>query len=511
MTSDNIFERLLEFAPDAMIVVDQGGVITLVNRQAEKMFGYSPDEMIGEPVEMLVPRQSATDHVKQRQSYASTPRLREMGAGEGLLGLLGLRRDGSEFSVEIGLSPFNTADGPFVCSTVRDVTARKKMEQEIVAARQEADRANKANSAFLAAASHDLRQPVQALSLLSGAMRRTTTDPKMLEMIDIQSQSLTAMTNLLNSLLDISRLNAGAVAAAFEDFPIAQLLEHQAGEFSRQARQKGLSIEVRSCAVIVRSDPNLLAEILQNFVSNSVRYTKSGKITIQCSIEEQSCRVQVCDTGIGIEADQLEEIFTEFHQCRTVGASAEGFGLGLAIVRRLSDLLGHKVEVDSEPGSGSCFSIIVPIMPASRSCGLPPVGLAVDIESNKASGTVVLIEDDIRVSNALQLLFESAGYVVASAVSVADMQALLETLEAEVDLIVADYHLVGAETGIDAIRWLRSKFGTDVPAFVITGDTSDLADVVNELPNCMILRKPVDSDLLLQLAEEALQSGETTG
>jgi len=365
MTSDNIFELLLEFAPDAMIVVDQGGDITLVNRQAEKMFGYSRHEMIGEPVEMLVPRQSAADHVEQRQSYINTPRLREMGAGGGLLGL---RRDGSEFSVEIGLSPFDTADGPFVCSAVRDVTARKTMEQEVATARQEADRANRANSAFLAAASHDLRQPVQALSLLSGAMRRTTTDPKMLEMIEIQSQSLTAMTNLLNSLLDISRLNAGAVAATFEDFPIAQLLEHQAGEFSRQAKRKGLSIEVLSCAAIIRSDPNLLAEILQNFVSNSVRYTKSGKITIQCSVEGQFCRVQVCDTGIGIEADQLEEVFAEFYQCKTASVSAEGFGLGLAIVRRLSDLLGHEVEVESEPGSGSCFSIIVPIVPASSGC-----------------------------------------------------------------------------------------------------------------------------------------------
>jgi len=508
MTSNNMFELLLEIAPDAMIVVDQGGNITLVNRQAEKMFGYSRNEMLGEPVEMLVPRQSATNHLQQRQSYANTPRLREMGAGEGLLGL---RRDGSEFSVEIGLSPFDTADGSFVCSAVRDVTARKNMEQEIVAARQETDRANKANSAFLAAASHDLRQPVQALSLLSGAMRRTTTDSKMLEMIEIQSQSLTAMTNLLNSLLDISRLNAGAVAATFEDFPIAQLLEHQAGEFSRQAKQKGLSIEVRSCAAIVRSDPNLLAEILQNFVSNGVRYTESGKITIQCSIEEQSCRVQVCDTGIGIEVDQLEEIFTEFHQCRTAGANTEGFGLGLAIVRRLSDLLGHEVEVESEPGSGSCFSIIVPMMPASRSCNLPPIALAADIESNKASGTVVLVEDDIRVSTALRLLFESAGYLVGSAVSAADAQVLLESLEAQVDLIVADYHLVGTATGIEAIRHIRSELGADVPAFLITGDTSDLPDEVNEFPNCVILRKPVDSDQLLQLAEEALRSGETTG
>ena len=215
------------------------------------------------------------------------------------------------------------------------------MENEIIAARQDAERANKANSAFLAAASHDLRQPVQALSLLNGALRRTVKDEKALQMIDSQAHSLTAMTNLLNSLLDISRLDAGAVTPELEDFPIRRLIDRLSDEFSRQAHHHGLEFVSESCPAVVNSDPNLLAEIIQNFVSNAIRYTDRGSVRLGCQVRDGMCVVSVTDTGIGIEGDQLQEIFREFHQCKTPGASKEGFGLGLAIVKRLSDQIGR--------------------------------------------------------------------------------------------------------------------------------------------------------------------------
>src|SRR5210317_2288069 len=157
------------------------------------------------------------------------------------------------------------------------------MEQEIIAARQAAERARKANSAFLAAASHDLRQPVQALSLLNGALRRTVTDERALEMVDFQQHSLTAMTNLLNSLLDISRLDAGKVTPEFENFPMQRIIDRLSAEFARQAQHKGLEFEASSCKSLVRSDPNLLGEIIQNFVSNAIRYTDKGKVTLRCA------------------------------------------------------------------------------------------------------------------------------------------------------------------------------------------------------------------------------------
>jgi PAS domain S-box-containing protein len=203
--SEAYFRNLLESAPDAMIIVDDTGEIAIVNGQAERMFGFDRAEMLGKKIEMLLPDSVRKSHVSHRTNYINDPSLRPMGPG---LELVGQRKDGSEFPVEISLSPVSTPKASFVSSVIRDVTRRKRMEQEIIAAQEAAERANKANSAFLAAASHDLRQPVQALSLLNGALRRTVKDERALEMIESQEHSLTAMTNLLNSLLDISRLDA---------------------------------------------------------------------------------------------------------------------------------------------------------------------------------------------------------------------------------------------------------------------------------------------------------------
>src|SRR5690606_23013893 len=204
----------------------------------------------------------------------------------------------------------------FVASVIRDVTERQQIEEALTAAREAAQRAQKANSAFLAAASHDLRQPVQALGLLSGALRRTVQDPLGLEIIDNLQESLDGMTNLLNSLLDISRLDAGAFEPSFEDFPVQRLFDRLASELSRQAMQKKLSFEVVPSKARIRSDPNLLSEIIQNFASNAVRYTEQGGIRLSCTEHENEVSITVTDTGIGIEASQLEDIFKEFHQVR---------------------------------------------------------------------------------------------------------------------------------------------------------------------------------------------------
>ncbi|NIV18063.1 MAG: PAS domain S-box protein, partial [Woeseiaceae bacterium] len=210
------FRNILESAPDAMVIIDHYGKISVVNAQAEQMFGYARNELLGMEVELLLPDDVRNKHISHRAAYAREPHLRPMGIG---MDLSAKRKDGTTFPVEISLSPVTSATGSFVSSVIRDVSARKKLERDLIAARAEAERANKANSAFLAAASHDLRQPVQALSLLNGALRRTAKDALIVEMVESQQHSLDAMTNLLNSLLDISRLDAGAVQPEFEDFP----------------------------------------------------------------------------------------------------------------------------------------------------------------------------------------------------------------------------------------------------------------------------------------------------
>ena len=332
--SEVFFRNLLESAPDAMIIINGHGEMVLVNGQALRMFGYEREEMIGQAVETLLPTAFHEAHVDHRRSYFTAPSLRPMGQG---LDLVGMRKDGSEFPVEISLSPVSTGSGRYISSVIRDVTVRRQMEKDIKAAKEEAERANKANSAFLAAASHDLRQPVQALSLLNGALRRTVKDERALLMVENQDASLTAMTNLLNSLLDISRLDAGAVNPEWEDFPIQRLVDRLSPEFGRQAHGKGLGFSSEPSDAIVRSDPNLLAEIISNLVSNAIRYTEKGEVRMTCVVRDGQCYLEVADTGVGIEADQLEEIFREFHQCKSPGSSKEGFGLGLAIVRRLAD------------------------------------------------------------------------------------------------------------------------------------------------------------------------------
>ncbi|MDZ7643103.1 MAG: PAS domain-containing sensor histidine kinase [Woeseiaceae bacterium] len=355
--SEEYFRHLLDAAPDAMIIVDERGRIAIANDQSERMFGYAREDLVGKPIETLLPQSVRRRHVRHREEYGRDPRLRPMGSG---MALYARRADGSEFPVEISLSPVRGASGSFVSSVIRDVTERKTMEAALIAARHEAERAHKANTAFLAAASHDLRQPVQALSLLNGALRRTVSDPLAKDMVTSQQQSLDAMTNLLNSLLDISRLDAGAIQPELEEFPARRLVDRLSAEFARQARQKQLRFSAERHDATIRSDPNLLAEIIQNLVSNAIRYTERGDVTMRCREEGDALCIDVIDTGIGIPPEQLEDIFREFHQLKSPGGRTEGFGLGLAIVRRLADLLGHEIRVESEPGKGSCFTVVAP-------------------------------------------------------------------------------------------------------------------------------------------------------
>ena len=501
--SEVFFRNLLESAPDAMIIVDERGKMVLVNGQALRMFGYERDEMIGQAIEALLPKAQRKAHVGHRSSFLGAPTLRPMGQD---LDLVGLRKDGLEFPVEISLSPVKTDSGSFISSVIRDVTVRRQMEKEIKAAQEAAVRANKANSAFLAAASHDLRQPVQALSLLNGALRRTVKNERALLMVENQDASLTAMTNLLNSLLDISRLDAGAVTPEWEDFPMQRLVDRLSPEFGRQAHGKGLEFSSGSSNAVVRSDPNLLAEIIGNLVSNAIRYTEKGEIRMTCVERDGQCRLEVADTGVGIEEDQLEEIFREFHQCKAPGSSKEGFGLGLAIVRRLANLLDHRIEVESVPGKGSNFAISVPIVVDGGSYVEDELGDDAEIEA-KGSGLVILIEDDVSVADAWGLLLEAEGYTVATAASATQASALIKHLNEPPILLISDFHLLDGSTGVEAVSLIREFYEAEIPAFIVSGDTSKVVKDARLLDNCTLMSKPVDTARLLAAAHAATLSG----
>ena len=501
--SEVFFRNLLESAPDAMIIVDELGQMVLVNGQALRMFGYEREEMVGQAVDTLLPEDQRRAHVGHRDAYFGAPMLRPMGQD---LDLVGMRKDGSEFPVEISLSPVTTDSGRYISSVIRDVTVRRQMEKEIKAAKEAAVRANKANSAFLAAASHDLRQPVQALSLLNGALRRTVKDERALQMVENQDASLTAMTNLLNSLLDISRLDAGAVSPEWEDFPVQRLVDRLSPEFGRQAHNKGLEFSSESCNAVVRSDPNLLAEIISNLTSNAIRYTEKGEIQMTCVERDGQCCLEVADTGVGIEEDQLEEIFREFHQCKAPGSSKEGFGLGLAIVRRLADLLDHRIEVESVPGKGSKFTISVPSVAGSGSYVEDELGADAEIET-QGSGLVILIEDDVSVADAWGLLLEAEGYTVATAASATQASALIKHISEPPILLISDFHLLDGSTGVEAVSLIREFYEAEIPAFIVSGDTSKVVKEARLLDNCTLMSKPVDTARLLAAAHAATLSG----
>ncbi|MEJ1961672.1 MAG: PAS domain S-box protein [Gammaproteobacteria bacterium] len=234
--SSELVRRVLDSAPDALIIIDRAGRIVFANRQVESLFGYEASDLVGQPVEVLMPERVRPRHIGHREDYADNLRVRPMGTG---LDLFARRRDGSEFPVEISLSPARDGNVNLAVAAIRDITDRQEIQNALREAREAADRANQAKSRFLATASHDLRQPLQAMSLLNGAMRRMVKDGALAEALGQEEQAISAMSRLLNALLDISKLESGAIKPEITDFKVAALFEEMRAEFAAPRRQQG--------------------------------------------------------------------------------------------------------------------------------------------------------------------------------------------------------------------------------------------------------------------------------
>src|SRR5262245_60604154 len=294
MLSAELVRSVLDSAPDAMIIIDASGAIVFANDQVTALFGYPADQVVGLRVERLLPERFRERHIGHRANYAKAGRVRPMGIG---LDLFALRADGTEFPVEISLSPIRDGDQLVIAAAIRDVTERKRVERELKQARAEADRANLAKSRFLATASHDLRQPLQSLGLLNGTLRRLVTGSDASEALEQQELAIGAMSRLLNALLDISKLESGAVKPDVTDFQVAALLEELRAEFAGLARDKGLLFSVETSVDSVHSDPSLVGQILGNLIANAIKYTPRGSISIRCRREGDSVRIDVRDSG----------------------------------------------------------------------------------------------------------------------------------------------------------------------------------------------------------------------
>lgn len=364
-----LLAKLLESAPDAIIVVDESGRIDFASREVTPLLGYSPDELLGRSIECLVPERFRDLHLAQRHHYSQNAQARPMGVD---LDLCARRKDGAELPVEIALSPIRDGEKLLVAAAIRDMTEQKHIQAEFVRARQAAERANLAKSRFITTASHDLRQPLQTLSLLNGLLRRLVKDPEATEAVAQSDQAIETMSHLLNALLDINKLESGAIQPEPTDFTVGTLFEELHAEFASLAASKGLELRIASAVHCVHSDPSLVGQILRNLVSNAIKYTHTGWVELRAAPRSAAVCIDVADTGIGIPAGELAYIYDEFYQVGVAGSTRrEGYGLGLSIVRRLVTLLNLKLEVRSEVGHGSVFALELPAGAQSAAGPLP--------------------------------------------------------------------------------------------------------------------------------------------
>jgi len=507
---NSIAQRLLQFSPDALLVVDAEGIIRFSNDTSDSLFGYSPDQLIGQPIKLLIPERFHIRHGAHLSSYLREPANREMGAR--ISDLFARRADGSEFPAGIRLAPFQDGTQSFVAAAIRDMTERRSISDALVAAREEADRANRAKSRFLATASHDLRQPLQAIRLINASMQKFTQQaPGLADLAHDQELAIDSATRLLNALLDISRLESGAIEPQLSPVSLAAAFDDIAREFGQTAAAKNLQLGFADTDIVISTDRMLFTQLLQNLIGNALKYTKAGYVRISHEIDADALVLKIQDSGVGIPEDKLERIFDEYYQVGPHGTQRLGVGLGLAIVREVSRLLGYSVAVSSKLGEGTCVSVRIPRRALLSSIDVPAREDS-DIPMVNATSRcrVMLLEDNDSVRKATELFLTLEGFETLSAASVAQAESLLADLQPG-DIFITDYHLDGKLTGIDVLEQLRRQRGHDVPAILMSGDLQSMMRVVKtSIPRCRFLSKPVDTKALLSAIAELSANLATT-
>jgi signal transduction histidine kinase/CheY-like chemotaxis protein len=369
-----------------------------------------------------------------------------------------------------------------------------------------AERASVAKSRFLASASHDLRQPVHALSLFVGALKGREMDAEARRLVAHLDDSIEALDSLFVALLDISRLDAGIVQTQVRPFALQPLLARVCEDHAAEARDKGIRLVQRPCAASVDSDPVLVERILRNIVGNAVRYTDRGGVLVGCRRRGPRLRIEVWDSGRGIPLDQQARVFEEFYQLGNPERDrAKGLGLGLAIVQRLATLLDCPLTLASVPGRGSVFTIALPLastVPASEPAAEPA-------PLTSAAGLVLVIDDEVAIQEAMRSLLGKWGHEVVVAGSFEEMLARTAERTVRPNLIICDYRLRGDENGIEVIERLRSEFNHDIPAMLVTGDTAPDRLQEAERRGYVLLHKPLARGRLRAAIGNLMSSGGT--
>jgi two-component system CheB/CheR fusion protein len=398
-----------------------------------------------------------------------------------------------------------------VVITFTDITERKRAAKLIDDAKKEAELATVAKSRFLAVASHDLRQPLQTLALLQGLLSKKVQGEKAQQLVARLDETLSAMTGMLNTLLDINQIESGVVKPEMSRFALDGLLDQLRDEFSYLAQAKKLDLRVVGCGLVIESDRRLLEQLLRNLISNALKYTKRGKILFGCRRRGGTVSIQVLDTGIGIADVELKAIFDEYHQVDNAARErSRGLGLGLSIVQRLSVLLDHQIEVHSVFGRGSSFAVEIKL-PTSTIPTPAHRHVSPQVPAVHRNGKILIVEDDPEVRVLLGLLLDEDGQHTHSAEDGPAALKLIKSGAFKPDLVLTDYNLPHEMDGLLLAGKLRKMLGTALPVIILTGDisTETLRDVAGH--GCVQFNKPVKVHELLAAIQRSLAGRDDEG
>jgi len=373
---------------------------------------------------------------------------------------------------------------------VQEIAERREAEAALLEAKAQAEHANESKTNFLASVSHDLRQPLHAARLFLGEVGESVPAGRAGALITRVESALDTMDDMLEALLDMSRLDSGAWRVDLQFVALGPLLARLVAETQPEAAEAGLRLRFVESSAAVRTDRRLLERILRNLIGNAVRYTEHGSVLIGCRPRGGTVRIDVVDSGVGIPRAQWQVIFQEFHQLGVPNRqSAKGLGLGLAIVDRAARLLGATVDLRSEPGRGSRFSITLPRV----SIGSAPAAMPTQAAAPEALAQccVLVVEDDPAVRAGIASLLRSWHCHVVTAEGTEAALAKLRTNGAPPQVIVADYHLAGGDHGIRAVAAVRDHYGTPTPALVMSSDRAPGLRAEAHAVGAMFLKKPV--------------------
>ncbi len=460
--NEDLLNAVIEGSPYAKVLVNGGGRIVLVNGQAEALFGYSRDELLGMSIDELVPERFRHGHRDLRDDFAAAPSARAMGAGRDLYGR---RKDASEVPIEIGLNPIVTGGETFTLAAITDISERKHSEELRLANLELAD-ASRFKTEFVSTMSHELRTPLASIIAGAELLSRMKLDERAHITVQTMTEASEALLTLINSVLDFSKIEAGKLELQVEPFEIEPLLEGVADVLAHVAREKNITLNayVDPSIPAVLGDRDRVRQILFNLVGNAVKFTESGRVVVRAVSEDLSAdevlvRFDVQDTGIGIPSALLPLLFEPFAQAdRSASRKFAGTGLGLSISKRLVEMMGGRIGVESTADLGSSFWFALRFARASGAAGRPAARNVPATESlatvAPTNGTVLVAEDNEPLRRLLKQQFEDLGVAVTF---VFDGRQALEAIRSErYAMVFMDCQMPNLD-GLDATKLIRHE------------------------------------------------------